>query len=371
MRTNNYIPRKVVYKLKQQYGRPAGLYSYQDVTTNYDTGATTKTYTIHEIRRVVILNSIVKRDFVYDLSYIAANKNFTYGGFFDTGERQVLIDKKDLANITIEEKDHLLIDDERYEVKIKQDYGEAYLLLVKYIDSDSPFESTMNTFKSGWTGSVLSTIANDELVLDLRNNIYNGGAFPSNTLLWTCSGNTLTEALKCVLHPTGIGTSLTNVGFPTTAYRERGDTGGLQSDGTDSLNSGYNIGTQTTYDNFCIAIYGRDFDESGDIFAASTFRLRDGDFETEVTLDLGVLSATSNCIIINSNAADSLKAYVNGTEVASSVVTRSSALPSANLLLYGTGPYTLCTLMIGNGVADGKITTLNSAITQFNTRLGR
>lgn len=374
MRTNSYIPRKVVYKLKQQYGRPAGLYSYQDVVTDYDTGTTTKSYNIYEIRKVVILNNIIKRDFVYDLSYIAANKNFTYGGFFDTGERQVLIDSKDL-NVTIQEKDHLLFDDERYEVKQMHDYGDAYLLIVKYIDADSPFETTMKTFKESWTAPILSTIANDELIRDLRNNIYNGGAFPSNILLWTCSGNNLTQALKCILHPDGIGTSLTNVGFPTTKYIERGDTGGLQSDGTDYLNTGYNIGTQTTYDNFLIALYGRDFDELGDMFGATTFRIRNGDFETEVTLDLGSLS--SGCIIINSNASDSLKAYVNGTLVDSDVTTRSTALPSSDMYLFESnggsnpGAFTLSTAMIGNGIADGKISTLNDAIVQFNTRLGR
>jgi len=38
------------------------------------------------------------RSFEYDLTYIAANKNFTYGGFYDDSSRLIILDYKDLKN---------------------------------------------------------------------------------------------------------------------------------------------------------------------------------------------------------------------------------------------------------------------------------
>jgi len=89
----------VVYKLKRQFGI-AGILRYPDNSTSgYDitTGETTINFVDLAISRIIRLPRRNISDFVYDLSFIAANKNFTYGGYFDTNDRWFIIDIKDLT----------------------------------------------------------------------------------------------------------------------------------------------------------------------------------------------------------------------------------------------------------------------------------
>jgi len=61
---------------------------------NLQTGQSTREYLDIFVRRVVVLPTRVTRDFVYDLAYIASNKNFTEGGFFDKTTRNMIVRKK-------------------------------------------------------------------------------------------------------------------------------------------------------------------------------------------------------------------------------------------------------------------------------------
>lgn len=369
MKNLSDIPRNVIYSLKRRFGKAAGFYSYQSTTTDYDTGVSTKDYNIYEISKVVILNERIKRDF------IAANKNFTYGGLFDTGVRFAIIDAKDLS-VDIKDNDHFLIDDKRYEVQNPEKYNNAWLFELKHIDSDTPYDSDLNTFISdGWSSSIKAKIAADEFMRTLRDDVYNAAAIPSNSLIWLCAGDNLTEALKCVIHPSGIGTSLTNSGFESTNYIERGDDAGLDGDGTNYLNLDYNLNSQISFDNLHIAISGYDLENIGSLFGATGFKITDGDLDSEVALDPGTLS--NNTIIISSTAADSIKIFVDGTEQDSDTSTRSNALPNLDAYLYAhnggpnIGDYRITFLSIGNGLSDAKVSILNSAINTYNTRLGR
>ena len=88
----------IIYKLKRQFGL-AGILRYP----NYDTsmqhitnGTISINYTDISISRIVRLPRRNIQDFVYDLAYVAAGKNFTDGGFFDTNDRWFIIDTRDL-----------------------------------------------------------------------------------------------------------------------------------------------------------------------------------------------------------------------------------------------------------------------------------
>jgi hypothetical protein len=78
------------------------------------------------------------RDFEYDLSFIAANKNFTYGGFFDPSVRDVIIDSKDIpSGFEITGDMYVIFDDRRYEIKETREAenGYAWWLHVKQVAS--------------------------------------------------------------------------------------------------------------------------------------------------------------------------------------------------------------------------------------------
>ena len=109
---------------------------------NLETGAITRDLTYVKIRRGVLLPQRVTREFVYDLSFIAANKNFTYGGFFQEGDRYIIVDAKDLPrDFEINGEMYVTIENRRYEIqehrRVPEDLprGYAWLLRVKQVTS--------------------------------------------------------------------------------------------------------------------------------------------------------------------------------------------------------------------------------------------
>ena len=135
-KNNLRLTRLNLYRLKRQLGVAISVWQPLINTRDVKTGNITRDYTVTFIRRGIVMPSKVIRDFVYDLSYIAANKNFTYGGYFDIDERLVILDIKDLPKgFELTQGDHLIWDNRRYEVKefaeAEQDQG--YLIKVKML----------------------------------------------------------------------------------------------------------------------------------------------------------------------------------------------------------------------------------------------
>ena len=86
----------IVYRLKRQYGVTVKLVRLSNLQDNIQTGKMTQDKQEITIKRAIVGPALELRDFVYDLSFIAANKNFTYGGFFDADTRMLIVDSKDL-----------------------------------------------------------------------------------------------------------------------------------------------------------------------------------------------------------------------------------------------------------------------------------
>jgi hypothetical protein len=64
--------------------------------------------------------------FVYDLAYIAANKNFTEGGFLQMNKVDFVIRKRNIpSGIVIATKDHIELDGVRWEVNEIANYQNA------------------------------------------------------------------------------------------------------------------------------------------------------------------------------------------------------------------------------------------------------
>jgi hypothetical protein len=108
--------RKVLYHLKRRFGVPATL-QRPTTTNNSKTGIATRSYQTVTIRRAIVLPERLERDFVYDLAFIASNKNFTYGGHFDKGQRRVIVDGRDLpTDFVINNSDIFTFDAQDYTV---------------------------------------------------------------------------------------------------------------------------------------------------------------------------------------------------------------------------------------------------------------
>jgi len=104
--------------MKRTYGLPITLYSQTLGVTDPKTGKKSSTYQRAEIRRAIVQPARHTTSFVYDLSYISANKDFTTGGFFDTSDRRVIIDGKDLPLDWEMDLDQFVVfNNKRYDLK--------------------------------------------------------------------------------------------------------------------------------------------------------------------------------------------------------------------------------------------------------------
>jgi len=129
--------KNVIRSLKRNYGMPITFYKYITATENIETGVVDTVLKIIPVRRAIILQSRWQADFVYDLSYIAANNNMTYGGLFDRTQRRIIIDALDLPDgvLPISNSDFCVIEDRWYVVKesFEFEHRHAFLFLIKAI----------------------------------------------------------------------------------------------------------------------------------------------------------------------------------------------------------------------------------------------
>lgn len=124
---------QVLYRLKRRYGEVVDIITRQSSTVNLETGVKTVTKTGVRVDRAIVLPSLIHREFVYDLTFIATNKNFTYGGHFDTQARQVIIDRKDIPDFEIKVGMYLVFSEKRYDIKQVEEFEEntAYFIAAK------------------------------------------------------------------------------------------------------------------------------------------------------------------------------------------------------------------------------------------------
>lgn len=127
--------RRVLYSLKRGYGFPLTLHKIVSETYDRETGKRTAVIQIRKIRRAIILPSTLQSKFDYDLAYVASNRNFTYGGTYDTSLRKVIIDARDLGDFEIELEDYFIYNGRRYQVsKIDEfEFQTAFLIIGKEV----------------------------------------------------------------------------------------------------------------------------------------------------------------------------------------------------------------------------------------------
>lgn len=128
----------ILYRLKRQFGLSVTYYQYSSQTNDVETGEITRSYNTFIVKRAPVLPDNLDMNFVYDLTYIAANNNFVQGGFFGRHVRTLILDAKDLPKDFIpNQNDHVEFDEQRFEIiKITHlEKRKGYLLRVEAIDS--------------------------------------------------------------------------------------------------------------------------------------------------------------------------------------------------------------------------------------------
>lgn len=105
----------MLYDLKRRYG---GVVTFhREVNNNdYRNGVNDLQILDWSFRKIIVLPRSLEQKFVYDLSYIATNKNFTMGAVFDTSAKRVILDARDKRDYEPELRDYFVIDGKRYDI---------------------------------------------------------------------------------------------------------------------------------------------------------------------------------------------------------------------------------------------------------------
>lgn len=135
--------RDMLYSMKRDYGLPIRYGRIATQELNYNTGENVVVKHVYSIRKAVVITNTLNRRFVQDIAYLAANKNFTYGGLFDENSTFFIIDARDLPkNVTIEMDDFIFYEHGRYYVKKVERlaYNCGYIVSCLQHEGANPFD---------------------------------------------------------------------------------------------------------------------------------------------------------------------------------------------------------------------------------------
>lgn len=110
--------RQTLYVLKRAFGNMVTIYRFLESTTDYKTGVKSNTTEPHIVRKCIVLPVKITREVVQSVSAISANKNFVYGGSYDSDSRDFVIDARDLPHgYSPRQNDYIVYNDQRFEMK--------------------------------------------------------------------------------------------------------------------------------------------------------------------------------------------------------------------------------------------------------------
>lgn len=142
--TINFV-REVLYGLKRDYGKRLDIYQIVSSDFDLETGEKTVKKNFFTVRLAILLPQKIARDFQYDLSFIAASKNFTYGGTLDKQDRIVIVAGADVPKgYQPKLGDYFVIASKRYTLKSFQDLDEKAGLLfeIQALEGELPISLT-------------------------------------------------------------------------------------------------------------------------------------------------------------------------------------------------------------------------------------
>lgn len=141
----------LLYSLKRQYGAEVTIYQTQSKDFNPKTGKMATTRKRVYVKLGIVLPDTLANKFAYEHSFLAANRQFTYGAQWDQRQRLIIIDGHDLPkDFTIGLEDSVVHNDFRYVVNKADviDGGLGYLLTVVKAENNLPLQIIERTLSS-------------------------------------------------------------------------------------------------------------------------------------------------------------------------------------------------------------------------------
>lgn len=117
---------RIFYALERKLGVEASLYKVTSQSPNFETGRLNVTTSVMRIPRFITCSMEEAHKFEYDLGYLAANKNFTYGGLYEPGDRLGLFSGRNLPEgFRVEMSDYIVWDGQKYDIVRIQTYDHS------------------------------------------------------------------------------------------------------------------------------------------------------------------------------------------------------------------------------------------------------
>lgn len=130
-RKNAQFLRHLVYDLKRDYGFPIVIVKTQSMTVDLESGVKRATSAYRVVNRAIFLPARAFRSFVYNLTFVATNKNFMAGAFFDPTDRTLFLDARDIDDFEISVDDRIIYNNEEYIVTEIHDFIAQTLFGIK------------------------------------------------------------------------------------------------------------------------------------------------------------------------------------------------------------------------------------------------
>lgn len=128
--------RNVIYRFQRLFGVAVSYRTVGTSSVNVQTGEVTLPESEIAIRKAIIIDRKKYPDIDYDLSFIAANKNFTYGGVFTRVERVMILLGRDLQGTVPKLEDYTIFQDKRYNIRNIEELDSklGYILVLEAVD---------------------------------------------------------------------------------------------------------------------------------------------------------------------------------------------------------------------------------------------
>jgi hypothetical protein len=120
-KTTRHI-QKVLYALKKEYGFGVTFYNIDSENVDYKIGTRASNTEYLLVKKTIILPRNLTTKFEFDLTYIAAGKNMTYGGLYQTGIRKLIVDRRDVGDFEIRVDGYFTWEGKRYQIAEVEDF---------------------------------------------------------------------------------------------------------------------------------------------------------------------------------------------------------------------------------------------------------
>jgi hypothetical protein len=150
-RPNVMFIKDTIYQMEHDYGVELTYYVVEKSDMNLETGKVNVTRKSYRIKKAIELGTKLQRQFIQDIAYLAANKNFTYGALFDQNKSVYLIGRRQLPRgVEINLNNFFIRGHKRFVIDSADilEHGCGWVVTVKNHEGASPFETHKLTVRN-------------------------------------------------------------------------------------------------------------------------------------------------------------------------------------------------------------------------------